>query len=103
MGEIRVASLTEVPVGEPKYVEVAGVAVVLVRAGESVYACSDVCTHQGGPLSEGKLSGTRLACPWHGWMFDVKTGQCVMPSRGDAVPSYPARVDEAGEVWVDLP
>ena len=53
--EIRVASLTDVPIGEPKYIEVEGKAMVLVRAGEGVYACSDVCTHQGGPLSEGQL------------------------------------------------
>ena len=102
MREIRVASLTDVPVGTPKLVEAEGMSVVLVRAGDSVYACSDMCTHQGGPLSEGKLSGTRLSCPWHGWMFDVKTGTCVMPSRGGAVPSYPTRVDETGGVWVEV-
>jgi nitrite reductase/ring-hydroxylating ferredoxin subunit len=103
MGQIRVASLEEVPVGEPKLVEAEGTPVVLVRVGDAVYACNDECTHQGGPLSEGRLSGTRLSCPWHGWMFDMKTGQCLMPSRGGAVPSYPTRVDEAGGVWVELP
>ena len=102
MAEIRIASLDDVPVGQPMLVETQGVAVVLVRAGESVYACSDMCTHQGGPLSDGKLSGTRLSCPWHGWMFDVKTGTCLMPSRGGAVPSYPTRVDESGGVWVEV-
>ena len=56
----------------------------------------------GGPLSEGKLSGARLACPWHGWMYDVRTGQCTFPGRGAAVPSYPVRV-ENGRVWVELP
>ena len=103
MSEVRVAGLAEVQEGTPTLVEAQGTPVVLVRTGDTVYACSDVCTHQGGPLSDGKLSGTRLACPWHGWMFDVKTGQCVMPSRGGSVPSYPTRVDEAGGVWVDLP
>ena len=103
MSEIRVASLEEMQAGQPLLVEAAGTPVVLVRAGDTVYACNDICTHQGGPLSEGKLSGTRLSCPWHGWMFDVKTGECVMPSRGGAVPSYPTRVDETGGVWVNLP
>ena len=103
MSEVRVADLEEVPAGTPTLVEAQGTPVVLVRVGDDVYACSDICTHQGGPLSEGKLSGTRLACPWHGWMFDVKTGECVMPSRGGAVPSYKTRVDETGGVWVDLP
>jgi len=102
MSEIRVASLAELTAGEPKLVESQGMALVLVRVGEAVYACSDMCTHQGGPLSEGKLSGTKLTCPWHGWTFDVKTGTCLMPSRGGAVPSYPTRVDEGGGVWVDV-
>lgn len=98
----RVASLDEVPAGQPKLVELDGVRVVLARVGDAVYACGDVCTHRGGPLGEGKLTGTRLACPWHGWMFDVRTGQCVLPSRGSSVPSYPVRL-EAGEVLVELP
>ena len=102
MSEVRVVSLEEVSVGTPMLVEVEGTPVVLVRVGESVYACNDICTHQGGPLSDGKLSGTRLTCPWHGWTFDVRTGQCTMPSRGGAVPSYPTRVDETGGVWVEL-
>jgi len=86
----------------PRLVEADGKRVVLVRIGDRVHALSDVCVHRGGPLSEGKLSGTRLACPWHGWMYDVRTGQCLFPGRGAAVPSYRARVD--GEsVLVDLP
>ena len=102
MSEVKVANLADVQDGQPMLVEAEGTPVVLVRVGETVYACSDMCTHQGGPLSEGKLAGTRLTCPWHGWMFDVKTGQCLMPSRGGAVPSYPTRVDESGGVWVAL-
>jgi nitrite reductase/ring-hydroxylating ferredoxin subunit len=98
----RVASLDEVPAGQPKVVELDGIRVVLARVGDAVYACGDVCTHRGGPLGEGKLNGARLACPWHGWMFDVRTGECVFQGRGASVPSYPVRL-EAGEVLVELP
>jgi nitrite reductase/ring-hydroxylating ferredoxin subunit len=98
----RVASLDEVPAGQPKVVDLDGVRVVLARVGDAVYACGDVCTHRGGPLGKGKLNGARLACPWHGWMFDVRTGQCVFPGRGASVPSYPVRL-EGGEVLVELP
>jgi nitrite reductase (NADH) small subunit len=98
----RVASLDEVPAGQPKLVELEGARVVLARVGDAVYACGDMCAHRGGPLSEGKLNGTRLACPWHGWMYDVRTGQCLFPGRGASVPSYPVRV-EAGEILLELP
>jgi nitrite reductase/ring-hydroxylating ferredoxin subunit len=100
-GGVRVARLEELAAGEPRLVEVNGVRVVLARVGDSVYACGEVCVHQGGPLSEGTLSGARLACPWHGWQFDLRTGTCLMPTRGGAVPSYPVRI-EAGEVWVEV-
>ena len=102
MSEIRAASLDAVPTGQPALVELQGIRVVLARVGDRVYACGDVCAHRGGPLSEGKLNGTRLACPWHGWIYDVRTGQCAFPGRGASVPSYPVRVD-AGEVWVEMP
>jgi nitrite reductase/ring-hydroxylating ferredoxin subunit len=101
-GAVRVARLEELAAGAPRLVEVNGSRVVLVRVGDNVYACGEVCVHQGGPLSEGTVSGSRLACPWHGWQFDVRTGTCLMPTRGGAVPSYPVRI-EAGDVWVEVP
>lgn len=98
----RVASLAEVPAGHVKLVELDALRIVLARVGDSVYACGDTCSHRGGPLSEGKLSGSRLACPWHGWMYDVRTGQCLFPGRGAAVPSYAVRL-EADQIFVELP
>jgi nitrite reductase/ring-hydroxylating ferredoxin subunit len=98
----RVASLEEVPAGQPKLVELDGTRIVLARLGDAVYALGDTCTHRGGPLSQGRLNGGRLACPWHGWMYDVRTGQCLFPGRGASVPAYPVRI-EAGAIFVELP
>jgi nitrite reductase/ring-hydroxylating ferredoxin subunit len=98
----RVASLAEVQAGQLKLVELDGTRIVLARVGDRVYACGDTCSHQGGPLSEGRLSGSRLACPWHGWMYDVRTGQCLFPGRGAGVPSYPVQVD-ADQILLELP
>jgi len=97
-----VAVLSEISPGGCKLVEVNGTRVVLARTGERVYACADACSHRGGPLSEGKLTGARLTCPWHGWMYDVRSGQCLLPARGSAVATYPVRV-EAGNIWVEVP
>ena len=102
MSERRAASLAEVEPGQPKLVELTGTRIVLTRLGDHIYAFGDTCAHRGGPLHEGKLSGTRLACPWHGWMYDVRTGQCTFPGRGASVPVYKVRVD-AGDIWVDVP
>lgn len=97
--KVCVARLDELPAGQPRAVEVNGTTVVLARVGDDVYAFEGSCTHQGGPLGEGKLSGSRLTCPWHGWMFDVRTGQCMMPPRGGRLLTCPVRV-EGGEIWV---
>ena len=102
MREVRAAALAEVTAGAPHLVVADDTRLVLIRVGDRVHALGATCTHQGGPLGDGKLSGTRLTCPWHGWRFDVRSGQCLFPPRGTAVPSYPVRVDGA-DVWVALP
>ncbi len=101
MTEVRVGFLEETAPGQLRLIEVNGARVVLARVGHAVYACGDTCAHRGGPLSEGKLSGIRLACPWHGWIYDVRTGQCVFPGRGASVPAYRTRI-HGGEVWVEI-
>ena len=102
MKSIRAAALADVTPGAPHLVVADGTRLVLVRVGDRIHALAGTCTHRGGPLADGRLSGARLTCPWHGWMFDVRTGQCLFPPRGTAVPSYPVRVD-GDYVWVELP
>ena len=102
MTEVRVARLDDIPAGRPTRVEAEGTSLVLARVGETIHALDDTCAHRGGPLGDGRLTGTRLACPWHGWMYDVRTGRCLFPTRGGPVASYPVRI-AGGEVWVDLP
>ena len=102
MTAVRAASLAEVPTGSCRRAEVNGIRVVLARVGEQIFACADTCAHRGGPLDEGKLTGAKLTCPWHGWMYDVRTGQCLFPPRGTAVATYPVRID-GGQIWVDVP
>jgi nitrite reductase (NADH) small subunit/3-phenylpropionate/trans-cinnamate dioxygenase ferredoxin subunit len=100
--EVRAGSLADLTPGQPRVVEIAGTAVVLARVGDQVHALGARCRHRGGPLGEGRLSGARLACPWHGWMYDVRTGQCLFPARGEAVASFPVRL-AGDDVWVALP
>jgi nitrite reductase/ring-hydroxylating ferredoxin subunit len=100
--EVRAAALADVAPGQPRLVVANGTRLVLIRVGDAIHAIADMCAHSGGPLNEGKLSGTRLACPWHGWMYDVRTGECLFPRHGKAVPAYRVRV-EGDDVFVELP
>ena len=101
MKRVRAAALGEIAPGVPHLVVVDDVRLCMVRIGDQVHAIGDTCTHQRGSLSGGKLSGARVACPSHGWMFDVRTGQCTFPPRGTAVPGYPVTI-EGDAVWVEL-
>ena len=39
-----------------------------------------ICPHLLGPLTNADLSTGKLRCPWHGYEFDIESGQCVLPS-----------------------
>ncbi len=62
-------------------------------------AISNVCNHMGGPLSEGKLDGDYVVCPWHYWKFHRTTGLGEPGYELDAVPSHEVKV-ENGRVFV---
>ena len=85
---IPVAKTSEVPDPGKLLVEVEERLVVLIHAAGHWYALDDVCTHDGGPLSEGPLDpaeGT-LACPRHGAKFDIKSGAALtMPATKPTV------------------
>lgn len=77
------------------------IAVFLVD-GE-VRATSDVCLHTGGPIADGRVIDGCVVCPWHGWVYELATGQKVVGSRsGGDLPVYRV-VIEGDEVKVDLP
>ncbi len=72
---VAVARVDEVPPGEGREVVAEDRIVALFNVDGTFYALDGVCPHQGGPLGQGQLCGTVVTCPWHGWQFDVRTGQ----------------------------
>jgi nitrite reductase/ring-hydroxylating ferredoxin subunit len=75
--------------------------VALFNVEGTFHALDGVCPHQGGPLGKGRLSGCLVTCPWHGWQFDVTTGQ-HQTSKSLVHPRFETKV-EAGQVYVRLP
>lgn len=85
---IEAAKKAEVPDGSSLLVEIDDRLVVLIHAAGHFYALDDVCTHDGGPLSEGPVDATEgtIACPRHGAKFDIKTGAALtMPATKPTV------------------
>jgi nitrite reductase/ring-hydroxylating ferredoxin subunit/uncharacterized membrane protein len=72
---VPVLADSDLPEGAPRAVDARGVPVVVVRRHGQVYALAESCAHLGGPLSEGRLEGDALRCPWHGSLFALEDGR----------------------------
>ena len=89
---IKAAKTADFRPGEAKTVECAARQIALCNADGRFYAVDNTCLHRGGPLGEGFLDGTTLTCPWHGWQYDVSTGQMTM-NPAVRLTTYPTRID----------
>lgn len=122
MAEVRVGMLSDIPEDRPFLIETDGYAIGIIRIKDELYAYENRCLHQGGPVCMGELFGrlepilgeygeklgeryaddgeVRIACPWHGWEYDVRTGECVTDRRFK-LRSFPVQV-RGGEVFVEV-
>ncbi len=102
MGQfVKVATTDEIEPGTGKLVQVNGSEIAVFNVGGQFYASGAVCPHEGGPLEDGTLDGDIVICPWHGFDFDLKTGECLVDSDL-RVPTYPVKV-EGNTILVETP
>lgn len=90
--------LDDLPVGEGKEFLVGQRVIALFRLDEGVYALDGMCAHQGGPLAQGIVDGNCLTCRWHGWQYDVRTGQHLLSKR-KMLETFPVEIRDSG-VWI---
>ena len=111
-----VATISELPVGGRKLVEVDGRSIGIFNVNGDFVAVLNVCPHQLAPVCKGRLSGTTLlsapaefswgregeilACPWHGWEFDLRTGQAVADGK-TRLRLFPVSVEDE-TIYVEL-
>jgi len=98
MGRHVVCREGELDPGEVKIVDVEIRSIGVFNVDGEYYALHNKCPHKGAPLCEGRVTGLMtsseppeisleregeiLKCPWHGWEFDIKTGESVVdPDR----------------------
>jgi nitrite reductase (NADH) small subunit len=97
---IPVARIADCPEGESREVLAGNRVVALYCVDGTYHALDGICPHQGGPLGQGKLSGCVVTCPWHGWQYDVRSGQ------HQSIPTlvhhrFPVKV-EGEQIYVDV-
>ena len=113
-----VASTSEIPPGGNKVVMVQGREIVIFHANGEFFALLNRCPHEGAPLAKAACVallqadepgayrrsriGELLRCAWHGWEFDMRTGQSYCGPKRTRVRSYPVRV-EPGEILAKGP
>jgi nitrite reductase/ring-hydroxylating ferredoxin subunit len=104
-----VATTSEIAAGSNKVVTVAGREIVVFHVNGQFFALLNRCPHEGAPLARaacvahlksnapGDFQRTRvgemLRCAWHGWEFDMRTGQSYCDPRRLRVRSYPVEVE----------
>jgi nitrite reductase/ring-hydroxylating ferredoxin subunit len=114
MPKFVVGTVEEIPPGQRKIVDVAGRTVGVFNVGGEFFALLNRCPHQGGPLCTGNTlgflqsagvgefiysrPGEVVRCPWHGWEYDLRTGQSWFDPARVLVRNYPVSVAPGAEI-----
>ena len=96
-----ICRVEDIPVlGSRRVARPTGVDVAVFRNDQNeVFALLDRCPHKGGPLSQGIVFGTSVACPLHNWTIGLQDGCAKAPDAG-CTPRFAVKVD-AGTVYLD--
>lgn len=80
---VDVGAVADLPLQSARRVDTeAGPVAVFRTVGDEVFALADRCPHKGGPLSEGLVHGSAVACPLHDWSICLKTGEPLGADAG---------------------
>ena len=83
MDRIDIGTVADIPRLGARTVDTGLGQVAVFRTGaDEVFALINKCPHRGGPLSEGIVSGRKVACPLHNWVIDLNSGEAQAPDEG---------------------
>ncbi|MBI2351951.1 MAG: non-heme iron oxygenase ferredoxin subunit [Deltaproteobacteria bacterium] len=90
---VKAAKTDEIAPGQSKMLEVNGKKIAIFNVAGSFHAIDDICSHRGGSLSQGMIEGEKVTCPWHGAVFDIRSGEVLGPPAPKGVARYNVRTD----------
>jgi DMSO/TMAO reductase YedYZ heme-binding membrane subunit/nitrite reductase/ring-hydroxylating ferredoxin subunit len=98
-GWLRVGPPSDIADGRARIVTPPeGERIAVFRDGAMIYAISNVCRHQGGPLGEGRIIDGCVTCPWHGFQYRPQDGRAPAPFT-EKIATYATRI-EGGVIFV---
>ena len=97
---VAIGSISDIPARGARCVDTPGGKVAVFRAADDrIFAVDDRCPHKGGPLSQGIVFGTSVACPLHNWTIGLCDGQASAPDEG-CTPKFSVKLEE-GVVYLN--
>ena len=92
MSWIDIGSLNDIPLRGSRIVKSNAGCIAVFRTEENeVFATSNTCPHQQGPLSEGIVHDRKVTCPLHNWIFSLETGEAQGADKG-RITTYPVKI-----------
>ena len=98
---IKVARVSEVSVSQMKQFQLNGQDICVANIDGKFFAINNICSHEGGPLADGKLEGNEVECPWHQSKFDMTTGEVKSPPATEPQAVYEVKI-EGDDIMVKL-
>jgi glycine betaine catabolism B len=90
---VKVANTNDIQSSRMRAFQINGLEVCIANVDGKYYAINNICTHEGGPLADGRIDGYEVECPWHSSKFDVRTGQVIQPPASEPEPVYEVKVE----------
>ncbi|MEA2445410.1 MAG: hypothetical protein QOJ12_2702 [Thermoleophilales bacterium] len=117
MTDHHVGRLADFPDGDMRILDLSGRSIGVYRRGDDLYGILNVCPHRAAPVCRGEIGGTMLPsrpgeleygmdglvlrCPWHGWEFDVRSGECLFDVDSRRLKTFAVRVS-GDDVYCDV-
>lgn len=111
-----VVPVVDLPRGEHRVVRAGTFTIGVFNVNGTIIAILDLCPHERVPICGGRIDGTTLpsgfgtftwardgeilACPWHGWEFDLRTGACLV-HPGKRLRHFPVQIAD-GVIYVNV-
>jgi len=99
--DFEIIDADDIADGERKLMRIGGRSIGIFHHGGEWYAVRNYCLHRSGPVATGDLEGDVLTCPWHGYQYDVKTGEFLL-DPAVKLETYQVEIRD-GKVHVQLP